>query len=196
MHTLRERGFTLIELLVVVAIIAVLVGILVPTLSRARASARRTGCAANLQQIGVGLQAYLGGVANDRMPYASLMPSISPAPLDSNEPISIAKVLAADVQHQDKVFKCPSDFAGTQRPAPNTGKSYFESEGTSYEYHVFLAGETVTDWARRFEERTHIHMPPTSVWILRDYGNFHGEGGQIGSRRYLYIDGHVTDFEV
>ncbi len=55
---MRKNGFTLIELLVVVAIIAVLVAILLPTLTRARESARRVVCAANLKQIAGGYYFY------------------------------------------------------------------------------------------------------------------------------------------
>jgi len=50
---LKSKGFTLIELLVVVAIIAVLVAMLLPALTRARAGARKMVCAAQLRQIGV-----------------------------------------------------------------------------------------------------------------------------------------------
>jgi prepilin-type N-terminal cleavage/methylation domain-containing protein len=48
-----RQGFTLIELLVVVSIIALLVSILLPALSKARKQARRTVCAAQLKQYGV-----------------------------------------------------------------------------------------------------------------------------------------------
>ena len=54
----RRRGFTLVELLVVMAIIALLVSMLVPNLSRMMELARRTQCATNLKSLGDGWAAY------------------------------------------------------------------------------------------------------------------------------------------
>ena len=84
--TVRQArtGFTLIELLVVVAIIGALIGILVPSLSRARGQAKSAVCRANLRTLGQGMVMYAHEY-DDR-----LLPGRMPKVDDTNWQITIA----------------------------------------------------------------------------------------------------------
>ena len=85
-------GFTLIEMLVVISIISLLISILMPSLSRARAQAKSVHCLARLKEFGNALAAYEGSNGGFMPPArwypdTSVLPGLEPEAIDPERPI-------------------------------------------------------------------------------------------------------------
>jgi len=99
--------------LVVIAVIAVLMAILLPALSRAREQAKATRCLSNLKQIGLAMHAYAGDY-NYKVPRAELRPGIAVyAGVDMRWPVLFMPYVGGGANsvenyYELKIFDCPS----------------------------------------------------------------------------------------
>ena len=206
---MRRRGFTLIELLVVIGIIAILLGITLPVLSKMRASSNRVTCRAQLKDIGNLFQMYLHE-SKDRLPRVNPLPSFAP-------PINgfpyLVEVFSPYTKGVRSGWRCPSDRITQEMNRTENARAtdprylgaglssgaltYYEREGSSYEYNTWLnafsGGETFTKALA--EAREMMGITQNQFRLFNDFEPFHGKKGTQGSTNFLFADWHVGDIE-
>jgi prepilin-type N-terminal cleavage/methylation domain-containing protein len=142
MPVVRPRAFTLVELLVVIGIIAVLIGILLPVLARARDAANAVVCGSNLRQLHIAITAY-SQEGTRYFPFAGVYSATFPQPgqpVDPNQHFCLSwddlinrqlggnftddDKLAFFAPREVKVLICPSDAVPRAYTQPNFRRSY------------------------------------------------------------------------
>lgn len=194
----RHRAFTLVELLTSIGIIAVLVAIVLPAVSRTRVSAGRIACASQLRQIGQLMRMYLND-NDDRLPNVRLEPWVMPLP---GEPVETI-VQALQPRDGDKrIWICPADRFIQSDPAfvlptGTTPARYADLFESSYQYHpainVFAGNDRFGATMSRIGHA--MGLSPDRLWVFREHAPFHGKAGAQGASNYLMADWHVGDLQ-
>ncbi len=183
----RHPGaFTLIELLVVISIIAVLVGLLVPGLGRARDASRNVKCLANLKSIGLGMQMYM-----DTENKGKLLPLVRPLNTGSNDNdpslldimvkyVETSKPQRSDANDPDSdwivgdPWRCPSDSRSFD--TESGFRPQWQQFGTSYNYppgEAMTVGELIFLKDRQGGVSKAIEIRNNRIPVVMDADNWH-----------------------
>jgi prepilin-type N-terminal cleavage/methylation domain-containing protein len=176
----KRRAFTLVELLVVIGIIAVLMGLLLPSLSRAREAARRTKCLANLRTLGQAMNMYADSSRG-------WLPNMNPA-FSVNEYNATNEVLVAlnrEYVRAPAVFHCPSDTDPEPELIETADYKLPNSARVSYDFYSVW-------WQPEFGPKIVRVKDAPLAWDLDGgrplirYQNHGRAGGNV-----VYSDGHA-----
>lgn len=197
-----RRGFTLVEMLAVIGVIAVLMSIIVPTLSGVRREAESVSCQSNLRQLHGAIEIYRASIKG-MLPMCDFLPASTP-----DGPVGgLVEVLGNTVERDCKCWYCPADLDEEGSLAAGTSYVYLPgllrySPQVQIQVATMMAASMnnpglnarMRERQRRDAEAKLVgalyDQTPRAFAILADSQDRHKIGSRV-PRNAVYIDGSV-----
>lgn len=190
-------NFTIIELLVVIVIIAILAGLLLPVLGKARESARQIACISHLRNIYLALGMYVDA-SGGNYPYPVITADGTDSHINGYKMMAWPKYLFRYLSNTE-IYFCPLDQKNEGRPKnPDSAPDY----PVSYQYRYCLgyAAEDVINGSLK----TGMFKYPSQQVIFHERAAWHGKRyvlnqintpvDQYVQLNSLYVDGHARQW--